>query len=122
MNGTTPTRLVRPPRYFTCAVTLELDQARCTGCGMCLEVCPHGVFSLEGRRAVIADRERCMECGACAKNCPTGAIKAGSGVGCAAAIIGGMLRGGAPECGCGSSGSSPCCGPSDSGKKSGCCG
>ena len=24
--------------------TLRLDETRCTGCGMCLNVCPHGVF------------------------------------------------------------------------------
>ena len=49
-----------------------------------------------GRRA---DREACMECGACARNCPRGAIRVQAGVGCAAAIIGGIIRGTAPQCG-----------------------
>jgi hypothetical protein len=42
-----------------------------------------------------------MECGACARNCASGAIAVKAGVGCAAAIIGGMLRGTEASCGCG---------------------
>ncbi len=119
--------------YYTCAITLELDAARCLGCGRCVEVCPHDVFALarlspraDGAsgpsRAVrrvsqIVARDRCMECGACARNCEAGAIRAGAGVGCAAAIINGMIRGTAPECGCdGGGGGSGCgCGGADAG-------
>jgi ferredoxin len=115
-------------RYFTSAITLELDEARCIGCGMCVEVCPHGVFGMSDgpkARARIVDRDRCMECGACARNCPTEAIAASSGVGCAAALIMGKLRGTAPECGC-SSNAASCCSESSSAKKKsadkGCCG
>jgi len=31
-------------RYFTSALALELDLARCVGCGRCVEVCPHDVL------------------------------------------------------------------------------
>jgi hypothetical protein len=41
-----------------------------------------------------------MECGACARNCVPGALRVKVGVGCAAAIIGGLLRGTEPACGC----------------------
>jgi hypothetical protein len=47
-----------------------------------------------------------MECGACAMNCQTGAVTVKSGVGCAAGIINGLLRGTEPTCDCGSGG---CC-------------
>ncbi len=103
-------------RYLRNVVTLDLDQARCTGCGTCIEVCPHGVLGLEasnGRRAEIRDRDACMECGACAKNCPSLAVTVRSGVGCAWAIVRGRLSGKEPSCGCGE--------PS-SGNGSGCCG
>jgi hypothetical protein len=43
-----------------------------------------------------------MECGACTNNCEFGAIEVKAGVGCAAAVIRGMISGGEPECGCSS--------------------
>ena len=79
--------------------TLALDPTACSGCGACVDVCPHAVFRLEAGKARIASRETCMECGACARNCPTGALSVESGVGCAAAIILGKLRGTPPACG-----------------------
>jgi NAD-dependent dihydropyrimidine dehydrogenase PreA subunit len=87
-------------RYLANVVSLELDEARCNGCGMCLAVCPHGVFVLENNKARIVDRDACIECGACQLNCPLKALTVNSGVGCAAAIIQGALKGTAPSCGC----------------------
>lgn len=85
-------------RYLPNVVTLALDVEKCTGCGTCLEVCPHEVFVLENRKTKIIDRDACMECGACAQNCPSQALTVDSGVGCAAGIIQGALRGTEPDC------------------------
>jgi len=74
-------------QYVSQELTLALDRDRCTGCGVCTEVCPHQVFSLNGRKAVFVCREECMECGACALNCPARAITVDSGVGCASGMI-----------------------------------
>ncbi len=76
---------------------------------MCLEVCPHEVFALSEKEAVILDKDRCMECGACVNNCAFGALKVDKGVGCAAAIINGMITGGEPTCDCGSGTNKDCC-------------
>jgi NAD-dependent dihydropyrimidine dehydrogenase PreA subunit len=94
--------------YLKNVVTLELDTEKCNGCRMCTVVCPHAVFAIIEKRAVIEKKNRCMECGACEKNCPEGAISVRSGVGCAAGIINGILRGTEPTCDCSGSGSSCC--------------
>lgn len=99
-------------RYLSNAATLEYFPERCTGCGRCIEVCPHGVFGLKEKRAFVTDKDLCMECGACAANCERGAISVNSGVGCAAALINSMITGGPPVCGCSES---------ENGGESGCC-
>ncbi len=96
-------------RYLRDVVTLELREELCNGCRMCLEVCPHGVFALRQKRAVIVDRDACMECGACARNCPEGAVTVRSGVGCAIGILIGAWRGTEPNCDC--CPPDPCCPP-----------
>ena len=87
-------------RYLENVVTLELDADKCIGCGMCAVVCPHGVFTIEERKAQIVDRNACIECGACAGNCPVEALAVEAGVGCASAIINGWLTGEQPSCDC----------------------
>jgi len=64
-------------RYLEGVTTLELDPEKCTGCGMCVMVCPHAVFEIEDARARIVDRDACIECGACALNCKPGAVTVG---------------------------------------------
>ncbi len=98
--------------YLMNGSSLRLDTDACVGCGACVDVCPHGVFRLEDGKARIEARGACMECGACARNCPAAALSVTAGVGCAAAIILGKLRGTAPSCG-----DDGCCGDG----KAGCC-
>jgi ferredoxin len=79
-------------RYLENVVTLALDQSACIGCGRCPQVCPHQVFELVDKKAVMRDRDACMECGACALNCPVKAISVDAGVGCAAGMINEWLQ------------------------------
>ena len=95
--------------YLKNAATLGYDRERCTGCGRCVDVCPHGVFIIEEKKAAITDRDRCMECGACMRNCAFGALKVESGVGCAAALFFSMFTGREPACDCSSDGSAGGC-------------
>lgn len=85
--------------YLKDVATLRIDPSRCTGCGMCVTVCPHSVFRIQGGKAHIANLDLCMECGACAKNCIENALTVRAGVGCATAIIHGKLTGTEPSCG-----------------------
>ena len=89
-----------PLTYLKNVTTLSLTAEKCTGCGKCAEVCPHGVFNVNSGKARIAEKDLCMECGACAINCQAEAIKVNAGVGCAAAIIKSWFTGGEPSCDC----------------------
>jgi NAD-dependent dihydropyrimidine dehydrogenase PreA subunit len=73
--------------------TLVYDPALCNGCALCVAVCPHAVFEMDGRKAVLVHPSACMECGACQKNCIMNAISVESGVGCASAMIRAALTG-----------------------------
>ncbi len=105
--------------YIRNGSTLALDQTACTRCLMCLEVCPHAVFEGDRESVRIVRRDRCIECGACATNCAPGAVTVRSGVGCATAVLNGLLRKSKPSCGCSSEAEVACC---ESAKaKKGCC-
>ncbi len=79
-------------KYLKDVTTLRLDSEKCTGCRMCTIVCPHHVFEMNTKKAMIVDLDACMECGACAQNCAAGAIFVKAGVGCAAAVINSKLK------------------------------
>lgn len=86
--------------YLKDVVTLEFDPEKCSGCGTCLEVCPHAVLARSNGQVRIVDRDACMECGACVRNCPTEALKVRAGVGCAAAVINSALGRNSSSCCC----------------------
>ena len=52
---------------------IYVDQARCTGCGTCLGLCPRGAIALENGVAIIAP-DLCNECRDCLDACPQAAI------------------------------------------------
>jgi NAD-dependent dihydropyrimidine dehydrogenase PreA subunit len=94
--------------YIKNVSSLKFHFANCVGCGRCIEVCPRNVFEEYKNRVKIIDADRCMECGACMMNCAFGALDVDKGVGCAEAVINGMLKGTEPSCGCGEG--TGCCG------------
>jgi NAD-dependent dihydropyrimidine dehydrogenase PreA subunit len=55
---------------------IQLDVNRCSGCGLCLEVCPRGVYIIDSdhRKAEIVQGEACVNCGACVQQCPHKAL------------------------------------------------
>ena len=55
------------------AITAVVDESKCIGCGLCVEICPFGAPVLEARKARIRE-VMCKGCGTCAASCPRGAI------------------------------------------------
>lgn len=54
-------------------MAISIDRDLCTGCGICVEICPfNGVKLDEENIAVLLDA--CNECGACVDECPVEAI------------------------------------------------
>ena len=55
------------------ADTLFVDVDRCSGCGVCVDVCPNGAMSFQDGKACIT-QALCNQCEACTDSCPEGAI------------------------------------------------
>lgn len=54
---------------------VRINEAACTGCGICADVCPFGLPSrMESGRYTIPRPDLCTECSACKKNCPEDAV------------------------------------------------
>ena len=95
--------------YLKNGESLLIDDDKCTGCGFCIDVCPHAVLDIADVKAIVIERRFCMECGACKLNCPAGAIEVNSGVGCAYAVLNGIISGKKPACGSSGDSSCGCC-------------
>ncbi len=52
----------------------KIDVPKCTGCELCIKMCPNNVLSLINNRPVIANSDICDYTAACQDICPTGAI------------------------------------------------
>ena len=52
---------------------IQVEQALCTGCGVCVETCPKSAISLYNGKALV-DAALCDGCGACVEACPRGAL------------------------------------------------
>lgn len=51
-----------------------IDPERCTGCGLCQQLCPTNAVEVRGNLATIVRPERCTFCEVCESYCPEGAI------------------------------------------------
>lgn len=56
-------------------IIAEIDADRCSGCKMCLAVCPYGALEFNADEGVAEVNDvLCKGCGSCASVCPVGAI------------------------------------------------
>ncbi|MBU0718897.1 MAG: 4Fe-4S binding protein [Planctomycetes bacterium] len=49
-----------------------VDAEKCTGCGLCVEVCPAKAITVDKVASIASDR--CTGCGNCVTECPQEAI------------------------------------------------
>jgi nitroreductase/Pyruvate/2-oxoacid:ferredoxin oxidoreductase delta subunit len=55
-------------------VTTTIDEGLCTGCGLCVDVCPKGTITMKEEKAAVTGPE-CLHCGHCLAVCPTEAVQ-----------------------------------------------
>jgi ferredoxin len=53
-------------------MAVDINKAKCTGCGDCVDTCPVEALSVENGKAQVNDE--CIDCGACVNACPSDAI------------------------------------------------
>jgi heterodisulfide reductase subunit A len=69
-------RLMNPGSLKVEAITAEVDPDKCTGCGICVKVCPYNAITMDtsnGKHAIVTTAA-CSGCGTCAAECPADAI------------------------------------------------
>lgn len=67
--------------YNSPLTTVSVEEEKCSGCGICVMVCPYEAPSLYEKttngttdRLSQVDQNKCMSCGTCVAACPLGAI------------------------------------------------
>ena len=53
---------------------IEIDEAKCDGCGLCVPACEEGAIRIVGGKARVVSDTYCDGLGACLGHCPRGAI------------------------------------------------
>jgi ferredoxin len=65
----------RTPVMFRAEYVARVDPEKCSGCGLCTEVCPFNAFSPhEPRAKARIDLRKCYGCGVCRSVCAKGAL------------------------------------------------
>ena len=54
---------------------VEIDDAKCTGCGLCANACHEGAIAMVDGKAKLVKDDYCDGMGDCLPECPAGAIK-----------------------------------------------
>jgi Fe-S-cluster-containing hydrogenase component 2 len=54
---------------------IQIDEEKCTGCGLCIDSCAEGALALVDGKARLVKEKYCDGLAACLKECPLGALK-----------------------------------------------
>ena len=62
-------------RIETGGVVSTVDKRKCTGCGVCVEICPFNAIEIDAKEKVaVVNEALCKGCGVCASSCRSGAL------------------------------------------------
>ena len=61
-------------RLRTAAITSEVDESKCSGCGTCIELCPYNAITKDEMGIARVTAAVCKGCGVCGASCPERAI------------------------------------------------
>ena len=54
---------------------IQIDEEKCTGCGLCVAACQEGALAMVDGKARLVSESYCDGLGACLPECPSGAIQ-----------------------------------------------
>ncbi|MDR1545735.1 MAG: FAD-dependent oxidoreductase [Deltaproteobacteria bacterium] len=57
------------PRMTVGGIVAEINQSKCSGCGVCVAVCPFSAISLDDKGKSVVNEAMCKGCGNCASSC-----------------------------------------------------
>lgn len=56
------------------SITAVVNRAKCTGCGLCVEVCAYNAASLDENGLAVVNTSMCKGCGNCVAGCRSDAV------------------------------------------------
>jgi len=67
-----PEKKSYPAKPLRQSVRAVVDEDKCAGCGVCVDICPQGAIKMDGVAKI--DTDKCTGCGICVRRCPRSAI------------------------------------------------
>jgi heterodisulfide reductase subunit A len=57
------------PKMTVGGIVAEINQNKCSGCGLCVSVCPYNAIALDDKGKAAVNEAMCKGCGNCASSC-----------------------------------------------------
>ncbi|MDR1577017.1 MAG: FAD-dependent oxidoreductase [Deltaproteobacteria bacterium] len=61
--------ILTQPKMTVGGIVAEIDQNRCSGCGVCKSVCPYSAIDFDEKGKAVVNEAMCKGCGNCASSC-----------------------------------------------------